>query len=181
MKRAGGTGLIFAFLLLAGWVASLDAAREKPLDSARDKSPGRAQTPEKFAASAIQIAKIESDEVKLPPEFQMALYENLVEEVRKTGKFQRIYRDGERGTSDVPNLVTLRSTVRGFKEGSARKRQVTTVAGATSIKVRLQIAAPDGRLLVDRDVAGKVRFFGENLRATYNLAKGVAKIVSETF
>ena len=176
MRRAGWKGMILAVLgvlLWAGWQASLGAAREK--------SPGRAQTPGKFSASAIQIAKIESEEVKLPAEFQMALYENLVEEVRKTGRFQRVYRDGERGAGDVPDLVTLRSTVRGFKEGSARARQVTTVAGATSIKVRLQIAARDGRLLVDRDVAGKVRFFGENLRATYNLAKGVAKIIRETF
>jgi hypothetical protein len=166
MRRTGCNGFTLAalgVLLWAGWWLSL------------------AQTPEKFSATAIQIAKIESEEVKLPAEFQMALYENLIDEVRKTGKFQRIFRDGERGAQDLKDLVTLRSTVRGFKEGSARARQVTTVAGATSIKMRLQIAARDGRLLVDRDIEGKVRFFGENLRATHNLAKAVAKIISQTF
>jgi len=141
--------------------------------------PVKAKKPAKFAASAIQILRVESDEVKLPPEFQLALYENLIEEVRKTGKFERVYRDGERGAEAVPDLLTLRSIVRGFKEGSARARQVTTVAGATSIKVRVQIAARDGRMLVDRDAEGKVRFFGENLRATYNFAKAVAKILRE--
>lgn len=141
--------------------------------------PGLVQEakPAKIVPVAIQILKVESDEVKLPPAFQMALYENLIEEVKKTGKFPYVYRDGERAAANVPDLLTLRTIVRGFKQGSARARQVTTVAGATSIKVRVQIATRDGRLLVDRDAEGKVRFFGENLRATYNLAKSIAKIV----
>jgi hypothetical protein len=33
---------------------------------------------------------------------------------------------------------------------------------------------------VDRDVQGKVRFFGENLRATYDFSKKVATIVRDT-
>ena len=39
--------------------------------------------------------------------------------------------------------MTRRSTVWGFKEARARARQVTTVAGVTSIKVRGRIAAHD--------------------------------------
>jgi len=38
-----------------------------------------------------------------------------------------------------------------------------------------------GQSLVDRDVKGKVRFLGENLRATYDFSKSVAKIVRDTF
>lgn len=149
------------------------------LVAAAAAEPPEQAKPAKISASAIQILKVESDEVKLPAAFQMALYENLIEEVQKSGKFQRVYRDGERGAADVPDLVTLRSTVRGFKQGSARARQVTTVAGATSIQVHVQVATRDGQLLVDRDVEGKVRFFGENLRVTYNFAKSVAKILRE--
>ncbi len=145
----------------------------------RAEVPAQAQKQAKSTSSAIQILRVESDEVKLPADFQMALYENLVEQVRKTGKFKQVYRDGESGAGQAADLVTLRSIVRGFKEGSARARQVTTVAGATSIKVRLQVAARDGQLLLDRDVEGKVRFFGENLRATYNLAKSAAKLIRE--
>ncbi len=135
----------------------------------------------KFSASAIQIQFVSTADLRLPPEFQVALYENLIEEIKKTGKFARVYRDGEQGASDVKDLVTLRSTVTGFTEGSAMARQVTTVAGATKIKVHLQISTHDGRMIVDRDIDGNVRFFGENLRATYNFAKSAAKLIRENF
>ncbi len=142
---------------------------------------GQAQRPRKFSASAIQIEAVDSQAVKLPAEFRVALYENLIKEVSKTGKFRQVYRSGDRGAANVPDLVVLRTTVKGFKEGSQRAREVTTVTGATSLKVRVQIVAQDGRVLVDRDVEGKVRFFGDNLRATYNLSKSVGKICRETF
>lgn len=139
-----------------------------------------AQKAPKFSSSAIQILFVQSDDLKLPPEFQVALYENLVEEVKKTGKFKQVYRDGEQG-ADQKDLVTLRSLVTGFKEGSARARQVTTVAGATKIKVHVQISTREGHMIVDRDIDGNVRFFGENLRATFNFAKSVGKIIRQNF
>lgn len=135
----------------------------------------------KFSATGIQILYVQTGDLRLPPEFQVALYENLIEEVQKTKKFQRVFRDGDKDAEQWKDLVTLRSEVRGFTEGSARARQVTTVAGATKIKVRLQISTREGRMIVDRDVDGNVRFFGENLRATYNFAKSAAKIIRENF
>jgi len=135
----------------------------------------------KFSASAIQILFVSTADLRLPPEFQVALYEYMVDEVKKTGKFQRVYRDGEKGAENEKDLLTLRSLVTGFSEGSARARQVTTVAGATKIKVRVQVSNRDGRMIIDRDVDGNVRFFGENLRATYNFAKGVAKLIKQNF
>jgi hypothetical protein len=142
-----------------------------------------AQTPPNppIKASAIEVLNVQSDEVKLPPEFQMALYEYLIEQITKSGKFQHVYRDGDRAAADVSDLVVLHTIVRGFKEGSARARQVTTVAGATTIKVHLQFSNKDGQTVLERDVQGKVRFFGENLRATYDLAKHVAKVTAENF
>ncbi len=135
----------------------------------------------KFPATAIQIQFVRAADVTLPPEFQVALYEYMVDEVKKTGKFQRVYRDGEKGAENEKDLLTLRSLVTGFSEGSARARQVTTVAGATKIKVRVQVSTRDDRMIIDRDVDGNVRFFGENLRATYNFAKGVAKLIKQNF
>jgi hypothetical protein len=60
-------------------------------------------------------------------------------------------------------------------------REVTTVAGATSIKMKIQFSSRDGKILLEKDVEGKVRFYGENLRATSDLAKKVAAVVKETF
>src|SRR6202040_3772351 len=91
------------------------------------------------------------------------------------------YRDGDRAAASAPDLVVLHSTVRRFKEGSERARQVTTVAGATSITVHCQFSSPDGTPLLERDVNGKVRFFGGNLQATYDFAKKAARVAHENF
>jgi hypothetical protein len=136
--------------------------------------------PVKIKAAAIQVEMIQSDEVKLPAEFQVALYENLIRQLQKSG-FLQVYRDGDRNAANVVDLVVLHSTVRGFKAGSERARQVTTVAGATSITVHCQFTRPDGTSLLEQDVNGKVRFFGGNLRATYDFAKKAAHVANENF
>lgn len=135
----------------------------------------------KINASAIQVEMIQSDEIKLPAEFQIALYENLVHQIEKQRTFQHVYRDGDRTAATAPDLVVLHSTVRGFKAGSERARQVTTVAGATSITVHCQFTSPDATPLLARDVNGKVRFFGGNVRATYDFAKKAAHVAHENF
>jgi hypothetical protein len=134
----------------------------------------------KIKASAIQVEMIQSDEIKLPAEFQVALYEHLIRQLEKSGSWH-VYRDGDRNATGVDGLVILQSTVRKFKEGSERARQVTTVAGATSITVHCQFTTPDGTLLLEQDVNGKVRFFGGNLRATYDFAKKATHIADENF
>ena len=137
--------------------------------------------PQKISASAIQIVPVQSDEVKIPAEFQMALYEHLILELQKSGKFQHVYRDGDKAASDSADLITLRGNVTGFKQGSERARQVTTVAGATSITIHCQFVDKSGNVKLEKDITGKVRFFGGNLRATYDFAKKVAKAVEESF
>lgn len=136
------------------------------------------QEERKLKTWAIQVEMIESDEVSLPAEFQVALYENLIRQLEKQG-FQHVYRGGDRNATGIANLVVLHSTVRGFKEGSERARQVTTVSGATSITVHCQFSSPDGTSLLERDVNGKVRFFGGNLKATYDFAKKAARVAHE--
>lgn len=139
-----------------------------------------ATNPPKQKAAAIQVTMVESDEIPLPAEFQVALYENLVRRLAKQG-FSHVYRDGDQNAADVSDLVVLHSSVRSFKAGSERARQVTTVAGVTSITVHCRFTKPDGTLLLERDVNSKVRFFGGNLRATYDFAKKAAKVTNENF
>ena len=135
----------------------------------------------KIKASSIQILMVESNEVKLPLPFQLALYENMIEQVEQTKKFQHVYRDGDRAAADAPDLVVLHSNVYGFKQGSEEKRQVTTVAGATQIKVHCEFYDKSGKSFGDQDVTGNVRFLGGNLRATFDFGKKVAQIVEASF
>src|SRR5260370_12763278 len=94
---------------------------------------------------------IQSDEIKLPAEFQVALYENLIRQLEKHGKFQHVFRDGDRNATSVGDLVVLHSSVRGFNAGSGRARQGTTVAGAASVSVHFQFTHPDGKTLFETD------------------------------
>jgi hypothetical protein len=144
-----------------------------PLLAEKKRSP-------KIKAAAIQVVMVQSDEIKLPAEFQVALYENLVRQLEKSG-FTHVYRDDDRKTANVADLVVLHSIVRGFKAGSERARQVTTFAGATSITVHCSFTTRDGQVLLERDVNGKVRFFGGNLRATHDFAKKASQVAQQNF
>jgi len=77
--------------------------------------------------------------------------------------------------------VVPHSTVRGFKKGSEMARNVTTVAGKTQIDVHCQFTDKDGKSVLERDLNGKVRFFGGNLRATLDFAKKGAKLAHDNF
>jgi hypothetical protein len=135
----------------------------------------------KTKVAAIEVLPIVSDEIKLPAEFRVSLYENLIDQLQAGGGFQRVYGEGDRNVQDAGDFVILHRTVRGFKQGSERARQVTTVAGATSIKIHCLFTDKNGKPLLDQDIEGKVRFFGGNLRATYDFAKKVAKVARDNF
>jgi len=124
---------------------------------------------------------IQAGEISLPAEFQVALYEDLIQELQKKGGFSQVYRDGDRNAADAPDLVILHTTVTGFKQGSELKRDVTTVGGATSITVHCQFTAKDGAVLLERDIDGKVRLIGDNLKATEDFAKKAATVARENF
>ena len=136
---------------------------------------------EKVRASALKVEMIQSDEIGVPAAFQVAIYENLIQQLGKKASFLHVYRDGDRDAANIPNLVLLHTTVSGFKKGSERMRQVTTVAGATSITIHCRFTSVDGKVLLEKDVNGKVRFFGDNLKATYDFAKKASTLVSDNF
>jgi hypothetical protein len=136
------------------------------------------QTAAKPKPSVIQIAMVETGDVQIPAEFRFAVYESLVERLRASGAFQKVYRSGDHAADGIQDLVTLHSRVDAFKEGSQTKRQLTTVLGATTVDVQASVTARDGRTLMDKKVTGKVRFFGENLGVTNDIAKRITKLVS---
>jgi hypothetical protein len=92
-----------------------------------------------------------------------------------------VYRQGDRNAENAPDLVVLQGTLRGFKKGSEEMRQVTTVAGETSITIHCVFSDKNGKSLLEKDVKGNVRFFGANLRATYDFAKKTAQIAHDNF
>ncbi len=144
-----------------------------PAQTAAVKSAGARQW-------SVQVDKVVSGEVNLASSFQIAIYENLLEELGKTKRFKQVLRSGDRNASDVPDLLILKTTVQKYTPGSETRRAVTTVSGATKLNVRSQLCTADGKVILDRVVDGNVRFFGSNLRATHNLARNVAKTIKQS-
>ena len=145
--------------------------------------PGPAQQQmQKLTASAVQLERSDPPEdLLIPEDTRVATYENVILQLNKTKKFQHVYRSGDRTAAAAPDLIIIRLIPQAFKAGSQKQREVTTVTGATSIKMKVQFTSKDGQVLREKVVEGKVRFYGENLRATYDLAKKVAAAVNETF
>jgi hypothetical protein len=123
---------------------------------------------------SVQVDPVDPGEVSLDPSFTAAIYENLLEEVTKTKQFKEVFRGGDRNANDVPALLILKTAVQKYTPGSETRRAVTTVSGATKLNVRIQLSTREGHSILEKDVEGDVRFIGNNLRATHNLARNVA-------
>ena len=129
---------------------------------------------------SVQIDQVESGKLDLAYSFQIAIYENLVEELKKAKQFQQVFRDGDLKAGEVPDVLVLKTTVEKYTPGSETRRAVTTVSGATKLTVRSQLLTREGQVVLQRAVNGDVRFFGTNLRATHNLARNIAKTIKQS-
>ncbi len=182
MKRAL---CIAAVLCLAGLAIAQASSKSSSSETKVTKDTPTTQIltgkKHKWAASSIQVLEFRPADIKVPAQFEMAMYENTITELQKLKKFKNVYRDGDKRAAADPGCVKLKALIWQFKEGSARKRQVTTVTGATTLHVTVHIEDAKGQALVDKDVDGAVHFMGENLKATDDLAKNVAAMVDSQF
>ena len=129
---------------------------------------------------SVQVDQVDRGNLNLAYSFQIAIYENLLDELNKTKQFQQVFRDGDLRAGALPNLLVLKTTVEKYTPGSETRRAVTTVSGATKLTVRSQLLTREGRVVFERSVNGNVRFFGSNLRATHNLAHNIAKTIKQS-
>jgi hypothetical protein len=129
---------------------------------------------------SVQVDQVDAANLDLSYSFQIAIYENLVDELNKTKQFQQVFRDGDVRVGEFPNLLVLKTTVEKYTPGSETRRAVTTVSGATKLTVRSQLLTREGKVVLERTVNGDVRFFGSNLRATHNLARNIAKTIKKS-
>lgn len=129
---------------------------------------------------SVQVERIDPRQLDLAHSFQVAIYENLLEELNKTKRFKQVLREGDSKAGELPNLLILKTTLVKYTAGSETQRAVTTVSGATKLTVQSQLVTRDGKVVLDRTVQGNVRFLGSNLRATHNLARNIAKVIKQS-
>lgn len=129
---------------------------------------------------AIQIEQLTTGEIRIPAEFSLAIYENLIEKLTKSGIFPHVYRSGDHRADGVDDLLTLRPTLDKFKQGNQMERRLTGVLGTTKIKVHAQILNRRSETVQAVVVEGKVRIFGENLGVTSDVAKRITKALRKS-
>ena len=129
---------------------------------------------------SVQVQRIDPGQMELAPSFQIAIYENLLEELNKTKRFKYVVREGDSKANEIPDLLILKTMVVKYTPGSETQRAVTTVSGATKLTVRSQLVTREGRIVLESTVQGNVRFFGSNLRATHTLARNIAKMIKQS-
>jgi len=141
-------------------------------------------TPEESVKASQQwsvlVERVDPGETTLDPCFSDAIYENLLKELAKSKQFEHVFRSGDRNANDDSEVVVLKTTVEKYSPGSETKRAVTTVAGATKLKVHIQLVTRNGHVELEHVVDGNVRFVGDNLRATNKVAHNAAKIIKQS-
>jgi hypothetical protein len=160
--------IYFILLITVAGLLGTSPLHAQPNRSVKDKT-----------TTSIEVAMVGVDNVSVPIEFQVSLYENLLQKLNSNSDFYVVYRDGNKDAQTNKHLLRMHSTITAFKEGSERDRQVTTVKGATKIMVHCQFTDNQGTVLLQRDIEGKVLFFGNNLKATEDFAKKAAKAADE--
>jgi hypothetical protein len=129
---------------------------------------------------SVLVDRVDPGETTLDPCFSDAIYENLLNELAKSKQFEHVFRSGDLNAHDASEVLVLKTTVEKYSPGSETKRAVTTVAGATKLKVHMQLIPGNGHTLWEHTVDGNVRFLGDNLKATYKVAHNTAKTLKRS-
>jgi hypothetical protein len=137
-------------------------------------------TPDKSVEAqqwSVQVERVDPAATTLDPCFSDAIYENLLRELPKSKRFKDVFRSGDRNANVVSGVLVLKTVVEKYSRGSETQRAVTTVTGATKLKVHIQLVTRNGQVVLERPVEGDVRFIGDNLGATNKVASNTAKIL----
>lgn len=129
---------------------------------------------------SVQVNRVDAGSTALDQAFADAIYENLIDQLRKSRQFDTVFRAGDRNAARAPQLLLLNMVMERYSPGSETRRAVTTVAGATKLTVRMQLVTADGHVVLERRVQRNVRFIGDNLNATKALAKNAARALQRS-
>jgi len=133
------------FLLTKGQGKTIKSeliARGAQITPSEDPVPIRTTPEESLKAAeewSVQVERTDPGATTLDPSFSDAIYENMLKELPKAKKFKRVFRSGDRNANDASDVLVLKTLVEKYSPGSETRRAVTTIAGATKLKVRIQL------------------------------------------
>jgi len=146
--------------------------------AAKTPAPPMASTDKNNSGWAIEVEPVNPGDTAVSPEFLVATYEHLIEELEKSHKYVAVLRGGDSNAAKYGKLLVLKTDVQKFVHGNEEARAVTTVKGWTKLAVKMHLQTSDGRDVLDKDLESNVRFYGNNLRATKTLASSMVNTAS---
>ena len=67
---------------------------------------------------SVQVDRVNAGDQELAYSFQVAIYENLLEELNKTKQFKQVFRDGDSNASGFRTCWSCKTTVEKYTRGS---------------------------------------------------------------
>lgn len=147
-----------------------------------DPAPVQSTPEESLQAQkwSVQVDRVDPGATTLDPCFSDAIYENLLRELTKSKQFKDVFRSGDRNANNVSGMLLLKILVEKYSPGSETRRAVTTISGATKLRVHIQLVTRSGRVVLECPVEGDVRFIGDNLRASDKVANNTARLLKRS-
>jgi hypothetical protein len=172
-RLAKGQGKIFKNILIAHGAHIARPDDPVSRQSTSEESPEAQQW-------SVQVDRVDPGATALDPCFSDAIYENLLRELPKSKQFKDVFRSGDRKANDASGVLVLKTLVKKYSPGSETRRAVTTVTGATKVKVQIQLVTQNGSVVLEHAVEGDVHFIGDNVRATNKVANKTTKILKRS-
>jgi hypothetical protein len=111
----------------------------------------------------------------IPGAFPVAVYENVIAQLRLSELFSNVWRQGD--TRIGPGTMALEIDLQQLKKGSARSRAMIPFTGATVIKAEARLVDSEHRVLIEKRVSSAKRLAGENLDVARILSKRIEKVL----
>jgi hypothetical protein len=169
------TQTLFLVLSVLSFCDSIVATRQEPSRDLRNRYEN------------IEVVRFEVQPgIDFPREYMQSMMADALKDLRRIGKFKRVFVDGEAQQDGEASTIQLVGTVTKFKHGNRAKRFIALgVAGDTKVVAHVKfIDKASGRLLVEADVDGVVYtglLGGSPRGAPSGVGKDVAKIAKKVF
>lgn len=127
----------------------------------------------------IRVPQPEWNGLMVPVAYRALLYEHMVDELRKSGQFERVYRDGEEAAGNSCAELTARLSIKGYKAGNQVERASMGPAGmfVGTTQMVYEASISDGNGRTNFHVQGKATVRGEsqNTKVSESIAKTFVK------
>jgi hypothetical protein len=141
-------------------------------------------TPQVTAANKYGVVVVEpftiAEGVAFTPDWLATLQEEVVQQMQKSGGFKETLRAGEKASNASEPILQLSGVVTEYQAGSRTKRYVLgPMFGKTKIVAHVKFMEPTGKVVLEKDVDGKVIIGfigGDSIGATRGLAKEIVEL-----